>query len=738
MIKESLNAMTTSDEMYQKLSSFRKIKPISTRVLEEDKKSSRIIDDINHIDDGSIVQNQNSAIGREVTCIEYNHSEKNREASTQLLDEQVNKRRKVERDFIEVPHTFKLDLNEKVDEDTDVISAKSMENVMKSAVEEVVQEEQEHEKNIREILNEYGINQEGMSNKSYSEVDGIIDEDTNDDDDPWLQSEQSNLNSNKITPENQSCDLMFKLQRDNPKEIKRNNFSRWKDNFQRLERYFQKYGHCRVSQSQTDRQFYSWISRQRHLYKLLQKNGKANSLTPEKIDQLNQIGFVWNVYDSKEKKKNMYADVSAVAESIPANNDTARCGELQNFDNTQVNDNSNQTQIITDGESVDNAKSKSISHSTVKSWDEYYEELKTYKLLHGDIQVISDSDEYRDLASWVENQQEAHKQLNTFLSKKNKDINPSIKLNLTQIVKLNCLGFVWVKDKIKGVWEKKFEELRIYRNRFGNCNVPEKYDENPSLGKWVSYQRQQYARKVNGKKSNMSSLRVKLLRSLGFEWDIMKKDVWNERYQELVAYKNMNGDCKVPRNYSLSPKLSLWVRTQRAQYCQLFEKERPSNMTTERIDKLNEIGFEWELNAKRGPNVKWEERMKELEQFIIENGHGNVSHRKNAKLANWITSQRKQYNLYCSGKPSSISIERIEALNKIGFEWVLRERQKREDRIRELKEYKEEFGNCMVPKRWSRNKRLGQWVAEQRKQYKYLITGKPSHMTPEVSLCIIG
>lgn len=125
-------------------------------------------------------------------------------------------------------------------------------------------------------------------------------------------------------------------------------------------------------------------------------------------------------------------------------------------------------------------------------------------------------------------------------------------------------------------------------------------------------------------------------------------------------------------------------------------------------------------------------------------GHANISRSTNVKLSNWVTSQRKQRNLFVAGKPSSITqevrslfdfyivnfllkhifqltfihlyfpslyVKRIDSLNAINFPWVVREPQKREDRMQELREYKEEFGNCNVPKRWNRNKRLGQWVS---------------------------
>ena len=48
-----------------------------------------------------------------------------------------------------------------------------------------------------------------------------------------------------------------------------------------------------------------------------------------------------------------------------------------------------------------------------------------------------------------------------------------------------------------------------------------------------------------------------------------------------------------------------------------------------------------------------------------------------------------------------------------------------------LKEYKKETGNCTVPRGYATNPRLASWVAEQRKQYKLMIDGRQSSITPE-------
>lgn len=39
-------------------------------------------------------------------------------------------------------------------------------------------------------------------------------------------------------------------------------------------------------------------------------------------------------------------------------------------------------------------------------------------------------------------------------------------------------------------WEARFEQLKQYQVEHGDCNVPQKYTDNPKLGAWVKVQRE--------------------------------------------------------------------------------------------------------------------------------------------------------------------------------------------------------------------------------------------------------
>uniref|UniRef100_A0A6U2PM57 Helicase-associated domain-containing protein n=1 Tax=Leptocylindrus danicus TaxID=163516 RepID=A0A6U2PM57_9STRA len=67
-------------------------------------------------------------------------------------------------------------------------------------------------------------------------------------------------------------------------------------------------------------------------------------------------------------------------------------------------------------------------------------------------------------------------------------------------------------------WLKKFQELKAYKDKFGDCLVPQKYDANPQLGEWVNRQRKHYQQMKNGKYSPMNKERIKKLENIDFAW----------------------------------------------------------------------------------------------------------------------------------------------------------------------------------------------------------------------------
>jgi hypothetical protein len=140
---------------------------------------------------------------------------------------------------------------------------------------------------------------------------------------------------------------------------------------------------------------------------------------------------------------------------------------------------------------------------------------------------------------------------------------------------------------------------------------------------------------------------------------------WDDRYRELAIYARQHGDAHVPMGYAKNRRLANWVNNQRTQYRLFKANDEKSSMTTERIELLNKIGFRWNNNA------FWDDQYRELANYASQHGDAHVpmKYAKNRTLANWVSNQRTQYRLFKANEKSSMTTEKIELLNKLGFQW---------------------------------------------------------------------
>ena len=157
--------------------------------------------------------------------------------------------------------------------------------------------------------------------------------------------------------------------------------------------------------------------------------------------------------------------------------------------------------------------------------------------------------------------------------------------------------------------------------------------------------------------------------------------------------------------------LQSWVRTQRA---------TADNLSEERKDKLDSIGFLWDTFAPskrqrtfKGRSYKyWEEGFGYLVEFKKMYGHVKVEEKfvlENFPLGSWVSAQRR-------GK-LELEATRKQQLEALGFVWdVLSEQW--EQAFACLVIFKEQNGHCLVPARLVYNGfKLGPWVRQQRTVY---------------------
>jgi len=258
------------------------------------------------------------------------------------------------------------------------------------------------------------------------------------------------------------------------------------------------------------------------------------------------------------------------------------------------------------------------------------------------------------------------------------------KLSESKVKLLNRIGFVWAPFDV--AWELGFQALVLFSSREGHCDVPKDYLEGQfRLGRWIRAQRSGM--------NQLDSDRVQKLLKLGFAFSPLQ-DHWKAGLHALTNFHKENGHCCPPINFVQQGfRLGKWVLSQRTY--------KP---TTERISKLNDLGFVWNLR-----NNSWNTNLEKLIEYKSTYNDCLVPvdyTTDNIKLGRWVVKQRSL--------KESLSRDRISSLDEIGFVWNPFS-DGWEKGMQQLQDFKSEKGHCKVPTDYIHNGfKLGNWVQLQR------------------------
>lgn len=270
--------------------------------------------------------------------------------------------------------------------------------------------------------------------------------------------------------------------------------------------------------------------------------------TPKKILKLNQINFDWNATEDV----NWYAMM----------------------DRLDAYKRKHNTTIVPNHDGGDRPLANWVNNQRVK--------LGKY-VLNEDGEYYDDHDLVERIALDLGCSPETEFEPKGFIQK----LSPSTKA--TRIRRLNEIGFVW--DAREASWQDMYQRLLQYKEENdGSTMVPfaspegsgDGNEQSESLGVWVKVQRNKQ------QLGEMSEKRLLLLNDIGFVWDPQEAQ-WGEMYDRLCKYrKEHNGSTRVPRSYPSDPELGAWLNTQRRAY-------KRKTLPQERIDRLDSIGFIWEI-----------------------------------------------------------------------------------------------------------------------------------------------
>ena len=389
----------------------------------------------------------------------------------------------------------------------------------------------------------------------------------------------------------------------------------WEEGFSYLKAYKKREGHCRVPDGHKENGFDlgGWVRRQR-------QSKRQESLPQARRQQLNELGFVWDAFETYWAEGVRYLTIYKEREGH------CRVPRLHKENGFRF------------GEWVHRSRNKPLSEARRQQLDElgfFWDPLEAdwvaglryltiYKEREGHCRVFREHIEngFR-LGQWVR------------VRRRNTD-----KLSASRRQQLDELGFVWGARETN--WAEGLRHLTIYKEREGHCRVPRPHKENDfRLGQWVQVQR--------GTPDKLSASRRQKLDELGFDWDPDQTD-WAEGFRYLTIYKEREGQCHVPHSHKENGfRLGFWVLRQR------LSKTLPEA----RRQRLDELGFVW--NALE---TKWAEGLRYLTIYKEREGHCRVpvTHKENGFPLGYWVSNRRQNKLI-------LSEARRQQLDELGFDW---------------------------------------------------------------------
>ena len=255
----------------------------------------------------------------------------------------------------------------------------------------------------------------------------------------------------------------------------------WQSRYAELVAYKKRFGHCEVpARWPGNIALGGWVSTQRL---------KKGNLTPSRIKQLDALGFVWNV--SAERWDKRYKELQAFYKAHGHSNVPERYNQnselsiwVNNMRRRSHRLSKEQLRLL---EKVDFCWAVDKAY-----WEDDYARLKAYHAKNGHCLVPARGATNCNLWMWVSHQRHCYKVGH---------------IDKEKVRRLNELGFVW--DVFQWRWERRFNELKAFKKRFGHCRVPAKaWVENPELGLWLSNQRNRWERLSAEQQARLGKLGV--------------------------------------------------------------------------------------------------------------------------------------------------------------------------------------------------------------------------------------
>ena len=165
---------------------------------------------------------------------------------------------------------------------------------------------------------------------------------------------------------------------------------------------------------------------------------------------------------------------------------------------------------------------------------------------------------------------------------------------------------------------------------------------------------------------------------------------WRQKHHLLYQFGAKFGHCRVPPGYGMGTEyegLFEWVTDQNLQYQRMLQGE-VTTMTPTRARVLMDIGCDFtqnpnnyglaptsnDIDYRRDPS-SWSHWISLLAEYKQIHGHCDVpiKYPPNPPLGTFVNRQRAEYRKMNANKPSSMTHEKVDELERLGFTWAVRE-----------------------------------------------------------------
>ncbi len=217
-----------------------------------------------------------------------------------------------------------------------------------------------------------------------------------------------------------------------------------------------------------------------------------------------------------------------------------------------------------------------------------------------------------------------------------------------RVAELEALGMHWSAINLK--WERNYLRAAEYYREHGDLLVPADYKspDGHALGSWISKLRR------SRRAGELSEEQVERLEAIGMFWGNRHAESWETNYRAAEKYYQAHGDLDLTSNYFTEDSLPLgrWIVDLRLQ-----RKQGASNLTPERIARLDAIGMVWDKAS------SWEYRYELCQKYLKEHDCTDIPRDYKTDdgiwLGTWLYRQRRILEGYPSRQKLSEKQRRL-------------------------------------------------------------------------------